>query len=118
MSEGKVNIVNPTKEGFLEKQSRHLKRWKRRWFVLQQHMLYSFKDERVYEVGRHGERSNTSRHLSLSLEQDPTEVIDLRVFSSIKSSEEITNRSHSFDVSSSEMSFSMVAASETEKEGL
>lgn len=40
--------------------------------------------------------------------KDPTEIIDLRVFSSVKSSEDATNRSHSFDVYSSEMAFSMV----------
>lgn len=48
---------------------------------------------------------------------DPTESIDLRVFSSVKSSEDYTNRSHSFDVYSSDMVFSMVAESEAEKEG-
>jgi len=48
---------------------------------------------------------------------DPTEMIDLRVFSSVKSSEDYTNRPHSFDVYSSEMVFSMVAESEAEKEG-
>jgi len=92
----KVAIVNPTKEGWLEKQSRHLKRWKKRWFVLQDSILYSFKKEKVYEA--------------------PTEIIDLRVFSSVKSSEDYTNRPHSFDVYSSDMVFSMVASSEAEKE--
>lgn len=80
----------------MEKQSRHLKRWKKRWFVLQDSMLYSFKKEKCYDV--------------------PTETIDLRVFSSVKSSEDYTNRTHSFDVYSSDMVFSMVAASENEKE--
>eukprot|EP00808_Paulinella_micropora_P007860 g59140.t1 len=92
----KINIKNPAKEGFLEKQSRHLKRWKKRWFVLQDSTLYSFKKEKDY--------------------QNPTETIDLRVFSSVKSSEDYTNRTHSFDVYSADMVFSMVASSETEKE--
>jgi len=47
---------------------------------------------------------------------EATEVIDLRVFSSVKSSEDYTNRTHSFDVYSAEMVFSMVASSESEKE--
>jgi hypothetical protein len=64
--------------------------------VLQDSTLYSFKKERVYD--------------------EATEVIDLRVFSSVKSSEDYTNRTHSFDVYSSEMVFSMVAGSESEKE--
>jgi len=46
----------------------------------------------------------------------PTEVIDLRVFSSVKSSEDYTNRTHSFDVYSADMVFSMVAGTENEKE--
>jgi hypothetical protein len=77
---------------------RILKRWRNRWFVLQDSVLYSFKKERDYT--------------------DPTEVINLRVFSSVKSSDDSTNKAHSFDVYSSEMVFSLVAASETEKEGV
>ncbi len=66
-----IVVTSPSKEGWLEKQSalcrralqspaptaaltadgdgagRHLKRWKRRWFVLQDHMLYSFKQKKV-----------------------------------------------------------------------
>jgi len=91
-----VNIKNPAKEGWLEKQSRYLSRWRKRWFVLQDSTLYSFKKEKNYDV--------------------PTEVIDLRVFSSVKSSEDYTNRTHSFDVYSADFVFSMVAASENEKE--
>ena len=74
-----------------------LKRWRRRWFVLQDSTLYSFKKERVYD--------------------EATEVIDLRVFSSVKSSEDYTHRAHSFDVYSTDMVFSMVAPSESDKEG-
>mmetsp|Transcript_19619 Transcript_19619/g.27499 ORF Transcript_19619/g.27499 Transcript_19619/m.27499 type:complete len:127 (+) Transcript_19619:23-403(+) len=96
MAEKKIVIKNPAKEGWLEKQSRHLKRWKKRWFVLQDSTLYSFKKEKSYDA--------------------PTEIIDLRVFSSVKSSEDYTNRTHSFDVYSIDMVFSMVAASENEKE--
>ena len=76
---------------------RMLKRWRRRWFVLQDSTLYSFKKERVYD--------------------EPTEIIDLRVFSSVKSSEDYTHRAHSFDVYSTDMVFSMVAPSESDKEG-
>lgn len=54
--------------------------------------------------------------VSSQVYDEPTEVIDLRIFSSVKSSEDFTNRTHSFDVYSSDMVFSMVAASESEKE--
>jgi len=91
-----IRINNPAKEGHLEKQSRHLKRWKRRWFVLQDSTLYSFEKEKEY--------------------RNPTEVIDLKVFSSVKSSEETTLRQYSFDVYSQDMGFSMVATSDSEKE--
>uniref|UniRef100_A0A6U3E1W6 PH domain-containing protein n=1 Tax=Lotharella globosa TaxID=91324 RepID=A0A6U3E1W6_9EUKA len=93
---GKIQCKSISKEGYLEKQSRFLKTWRKRWFVLDGSMLYSFKKERVYE--------------------NPTEVIDLKVFSSVKSSEDYTNRQNSFDVYSKDMSFSMVAPSSGEKE--
>jgi hypothetical protein len=96
-SELKIDIKQPTKEGWLEKQSRHLKRWKKRWFALQDSYLLSFKKERGYD-------------------EAPTETIDLKIFSSVKSSEDYTHKAHSFDVYSSDMVFSMVAASENEKE--
>lgn len=91
-----VNITKPTKEGWLEKQSRILKRWKRRWMVLQDNMLYSFKSERDY--------------------REPTEAINLIDYSSVKSSEDTTMRPFSFDVYSPLHNFSLVASSEVEKE--
>ena len=97
MEESSIQISSPDKEGWLQKQSRHLKRWKQRWIVLENAKLYSFKEKRVYA--------------------NPTEVIDLRVFTSVKSSEASTNRPHSFDVYSAEYAFSMVAEDEQSKEG-
>lgn len=50
MADGAVQEVvinNPQKEGYLEKQSRYFKRWKKRWFVLQDSTLYSFKEKGV-----------------------------------------------------------------------
>eukprot|EP00467_Chlorarachnion_reptans_P024745 CAMPEP_0114525638 /NCGR_PEP_ID=MMETSP0109-20121206/22544_1 /TAXON_ID=29199 /ORGANISM="Chlorarachnion reptans, Strain CCCM449" /LENGTH=129 /DNA_ID=CAMNT_0001707259 /DNA_START=139 /DNA_END=528 /DNA_ORIENTATION=- len=93
---GKIKIKDPAKEGWLEKQSRFLKTWRKRWFVLDGHVLYSFKEEKVYE--------------------NPTEVIDLSIYNSVKSSEQYTNRKNSFDVASRENVFSMVASSSAEKE--
>jgi hypothetical protein len=84
------------KEGWLEKQSRHLKRWRKRWFVLQDCTLYSYAQEKVYDT--------------------PTEMIDLRVFCSVKSCEDVTLKEHSFVVYSSAAAFTMVAATEPDKE--
>jgi hypothetical protein len=75
---------------------RTFKRWRKRWVVLQDSMLYSFKKQGDYT--------------------NPTEVIDLTVFSSVKSTEDYTNRANSFDVYSSTMGFSLVAATENDKE--
>jgi len=90
-----VNITQPDREGWLEKESRYMKRWKRRWFVLDGSMLYSFKKEKQYI--------------------DPTEVIDLKVYSSVKSSHR-TGRGNSFDLYSANHTFSLIAVSEAEKE--
>lgn len=73
------------KEGWLEKESRFFKSWRRyllhdmplrRWFVLTQTSLYSFKSEKQY--------------------RDPTEVISLKSITTIKSCDEETKREHSF----------------------
>jgi len=84
------------KEGWLEKKSRLLGAWRKRWFVLDGSTLYSFKQERSYK--------------------NPTEAIDLKVYSSVKSSGDLTGKQFSFDVYSSEMGFSLCASSESEKE--
>jgi len=91
-----VILDDKKKEGSLFKQSRFLKQWRKRWFVLNGHILYSFRD-----------KNNLA---------SPTESIDLKVFSSVKSSEDYTNKQFSFDVYSNEQCFSMQAPSETEKE--
>lgn len=91
-----IKFTNKQKEGYLKKQSRHLKQWRKRWFVLDDHKLYSFKDAKNLHAA--------------------TEIIDLKVFSSVKSSEDYTNKANSFDVYSPDFVFSMAAESETEKE--
>jgi len=91
-----IKFQNKQKEGYLFKQSRHLKQWRRRWFVLDDNKLYSFKD-----------KENT---------KDATETIDLKVFSSVKSSEDFTGKANSFDVYSPDFVFSMAAECESDKE--
>merc|ERR1719499_2173807 len=84
------------KAGYLYKQSRHLKQWRRRWFVLEDHTLYSYKSPEEMKT--------------------PTETIDLKIFSSVKSSEDFTGKPNSFDVYSPDFIFSMAAESESQKE--
>eukprot|EP01084_Bolivina_argentea_P225998 381818_1 len=89
------NIKNPVKEGWLQKQIRHLRKWRPRWVVLEGSTLHTFKKEKDYA--------------------NPTEIIDLKVFSSVKSSEDHTHKAFSFDVYSAELRFSFVATSENDK---
>merc|ERR1719454_1696836 len=91
-----VEFKKKTKEGYLFKQSRHLKQWRKRWFVLDDNKLYSFKSKDEMKSA--------------------TETIDLKVFSSVKSSEDYTGRANSFDVYSPDFIFSMAAETESDKE--
>merc|ERR1719427_2404836 len=91
-----TTFKNKQKEGYLYKQSRHLKQWRRRWFILDDNKLYSFKDK--------------------DDSKNATEIIDLKIFSSVKSSEDFTGKANSFDVYSPDFVFSMAAESEGEKE--
>ena len=75
---------------------RHLRKWRPRWVVLEGSTLHTFKKEKDYA--------------------NPTEIIDLKVFSSVKSSEDHTHKPFSFDVYSPESRFSFVAKSENDKE--
>eukprot|EP01084_Bolivina_argentea_P120114 212915_1 len=68
------DLNNPYKEGWLWKQSRHLKKWRKRWVVIQSHFIYTFPDRRIYDV--------------------PTEIIDLRNFTYLSKErcfEEVSN---------------------------
>ena len=40
------DLKNILKEGWLEKESKYLKAWRKRWFVLTPNTLYSFKESK------------------------------------------------------------------------
>ncbi len=56
--DAKQSIRNPELEGWVYKQSRYMRSWRKRWMVLQFPFLYTFREQRQY--------------------QDPTEKIDMR----------------------------------------
>mmetsp|Transcript_46243 Transcript_46243/g.140317 ORF Transcript_46243/g.140317 Transcript_46243/m.140317 type:complete len:122 (-) Transcript_46243:192-557(-) len=84
------------KEGWLVKQSKHLREWRRRWFVLTPQYLCSFKTQGEY--------------------RNPTEAIRLRECSTVKSADEDTGKENSFRVDTPARVFYLIADSSTDKE--
>jgi len=84
------------KEGWLVKQSKHLKEWRKRWFVLTPQYLCSFKSQGEY--------------------RNPTEAIRLRECSTVKSADEDTGKENSFRVDTQARVFYLIADSPSEKE--
>ncbi|KAK6588904.1 PH domain-containing [Cryptosporidium xiaoi] len=92
-------IIRPeeiVKQGWLYKQSRFLKDWRRRWFVLTRNYLASFKD------------SN-----SLA---SPTESLKLSECLTVRSADEDTNRENAFRVDTPNRVFFLIAENPIEKE--
>jgi hypothetical protein len=92
-------IIHPDdilKEGWLTKQSVHLKSWKRRWVVLTPQYLCSFKTE--------SERRN------------PTECIRVKDCSTVKSATEDAGKENAFRVDTPERVFLLIADSAQERE--
>ena len=83
-------------EGFLVKQSKHLKEWRQRWFVLTPQYLCSFKTEGDY--------------------RNPTEFIRLSECSTVRSADDQTGKDNSFCVQSAERAFLLIAAKQEDKE--
>merc|ERR1719317_370419 len=81
------------KEGYLYKPRGQLKKWRKRWFVLSENRLYSFKDRN---------------------DRNPTETIDLKVFNCLDSSEKISDRPHCFYVFSTYLVFFLAGENERE----
>jgi len=106
MSQPRV-VIDPrhvVKEGWLEKQSRALKRWKKRWCVVQDCYLFTYADEKGY----------------LTAYTQPTEIIDLRTHRCDANS----NTSHRFPkltfqltaIASGALDFPLAVLKEKEKE--
>merc|ERR1712137_234503 len=84
------------KEGWLVKQSKHMKEWRRRWCVLTPQYLCTFKQQ--------GELRN------------PSEAIRLRECSTVKSAEEETGKENPFRVDTPGRVFHLIADTTAEKE--
>mmetsp|Transcript_11078 Transcript_11078/g.21437 ORF Transcript_11078/g.21437 Transcript_11078/m.21437 type:complete len:120 (+) Transcript_11078:89-448(+) len=84
------------KEGYLVKQSKIMKEWRRRWFVLTPQYLCSFKTQ--------GENRN------------PTEAIRLRECQTVKSADEDTGKENSFRVDTPGRVFLLIADTTADKE--
>ena len=83
-------------EGELVKQSKHMREWRQRWFVLTPQYLCSFKNQ--------GEYSN------------PTEFIRLADCSTVKSAEDTTGKENSICVQTPARAFNLIAKSPADKE--
>ena len=70
-----VKISEIIREGYLEKESRFMKTWKKRWTVLTKDSLYTFENEKQYN--------------------NPTEIIDLSKIVVVRSDDDIN---HGFKV--------------------
>mmetsp|Transcript_26940 Transcript_26940/g.23801 ORF Transcript_26940/g.23801 Transcript_26940/m.23801 type:complete len:122 (-) Transcript_26940:115-480(-) len=88
---------NIIKEGWLTKQSKFLKEWRKRWFVLTPTHLYSFKEEKKYK--------------------NPTEVIVLKDCTTVKSAEDEIHKENAFRIDSYNRVFYIIANSGADKEG-
>lgn len=84
------------KEGYLVKQSRFLKQWRTRWFVLTPKELSSFKFQ--------------------DMQEDATEIIPLCDCTDVKPSDATTGKENSFELHMLDRVFYITAASSLEKE--
>ena len=83
-------------EGFMVKQSKFMKEWRQRWFVLTPQYLCSFKNQGEY--------------------RNPTEFIRLGDCQTVKSAEDISGKENSICVQTPERAFLLIARTPEEKE--
>ncbi|EEA04916.1 PH domain-containing protein [Cryptosporidium muris RN66] len=96
---GSQVIIRPedvVKQGWLYKQSRFLKDWRRRWFILTRNYLASFKEQ--------GDFSS------------PTESLKLSECLTVRSADEDINRENAFRVDTPHRVFFLIAENPLEKE--
>ena len=91
------NFETIIKEGWVEKRSRFVKEWRRRWMVLTPRFLFTFKTEKGYK-------------------DSPTERLRLQECATVKSSEEELKKDFCFRVDTRDRTFYFCASDLPEKE--
>jgi len=86
------------KSGFLLKQSKFFKQWKRRWFVLTPQHLCSYEQE--------------NGHMASA----PTEQLLLQSCSTVRGADEEVGRPNAFKVESADRTFYLIAETSQDKE--
>ncbi|CAG9331292.1 unnamed protein product [Blepharisma stoltei] len=86
------------REGWIEKQSRFVKEWRRRWLVLTPKFLFTFKQQHAYR-------------------DKPTETLRLQACLACKSAVEETKKDFSFKVETKERIFYFSALDRNDKDG-
>ena len=82
-------------KGWLNKQSRFLKKWRRRYVVLSKSHLLTFKSENINDA--------------------PTETIQIKTCKSIKSADSQTGKPHSFCIHGNDIEYNFYADTEDDK---
>lgn len=88
-----IALINAFKEGWVLKKSKHLKVWRKRWVKLSMGRMETYKTKKC--------------------ECKPTQVIDLKILSSVKTTEDGTL--NGFNVYNEEMRYEFIAKDEGEK---
>lgn len=85
------------KEGWVEKRSRFVKEWRKRWMVLTPRFLFTFKTQQEYG-------------------KSPTEKLRLQECRSVKSAEEELKKDFTFRIDANDRSFYFTALDLSDKE--
>lgn len=85
------------KEGWVNKRSRFVKEWRRRWMVLTPRFLFTFKNEQGYK-------------------DSPTERLRLQECATVKSAEEELKKDFAFRIDTRDRTFYFAATELSEKE--